>query len=306
MSLHLEDYAEAYSTPEDDYLHRLYRATHTHLLYPRMASGHMQGLLLRMLCRMLRPRDVLEIGTFSGYSALAMASGMEAGSRIVTYEINDEQEVFTRPWIEGSPYPAAIEMRIGNVLELLPQTDETFDLAYIDGNKRDYIRRMVNFKLTHGTEEQMDALRSGFYAIVPPAAVQGFSAEEFEQLLVGSSDVDVDDWQRHTHYLPSSAAQHAIFSWFWEIVRAMGNDDRLLVLHFATGSSTVPLGGFVNLMANGRLKSFTLCLTAEDPGSLPVAHTCFNQIDLPAYPSKAVLETKLRTAITETGGILLV
>ena len=140
MSLQLEDYAEAYSTPEDDYLHRLYRATHTHLLYPRMASGHMQGLLLRMLCRMLRPRDVLEIGTFSGYSALAMASGMEAGSRIVTYEINDEQEVFTRPWIEGSPYPAAIEMRIGNVLELLPQTDETFDLAYIDGNKRDYIR----------------------------------------------------------------------------------------------------------------------------------------------------------------------
>ena len=84
MSLQLEDYAEAYSTPEDDYLHRLYRATHTHLLYPRMASGHMQGLLLRMLCRMLRPRDVLEIGTFSGYSALAMASGMEAGSRIVT------------------------------------------------------------------------------------------------------------------------------------------------------------------------------------------------------------------------------
>lgn len=140
MSSLLEDYAEAFSTPEDDYLHRLFRATHTHLLYPRMASGHMQGLLLRMLCRMMKPKNVLEIGTFSGYSALAMASGMEKGSRIVTYEINDEQEVFTRPWLEGNPYPATIEMRIGDVAEHLPQTDETFDMAYVDGNKRDYIR----------------------------------------------------------------------------------------------------------------------------------------------------------------------
>ena len=140
MNSQLELYAEEHSTPEDDYLYRLYRATNNNLLYPRMASGHMQGLMLRMICRMLKPKNVLEIGTYSGYSALAMASGMEEGSRIVSYEINDEQEVFTRPWLEGSPYPAKIEMRIGDVMELLPKSGEKFDMAYMDGNKRYYIR----------------------------------------------------------------------------------------------------------------------------------------------------------------------
>ena len=71
-----EHYAEEHSTPEDDYLYRLYRATNNTLLYPRMASGHMQGLMLRMICRMLKPRRVLELGTFSGYSALCMAEGV--------------------------------------------------------------------------------------------------------------------------------------------------------------------------------------------------------------------------------------
>ena len=134
-----EHYAEEHSTPEDDYLYRLYRATNNTLLYPRMASGHMQGLMLRMICRMLKPRRVLEIGTYSGYSALSMASGMDEGTRIISYEVNDEQEVFTRPWLDGSPYPADVEMRIGDARELLKDEGDEFDLVFIDGNKRDYI-----------------------------------------------------------------------------------------------------------------------------------------------------------------------
>lgn len=151
----LEDYILSHISPEHPYLYRLYRATNTKLLRPRMASGHMQGQLLKMLCQMIQPQRVLEIGTFSGYSALAMASGMPEGSRLYTFEINDEQEDFTRPWIEGSPWADRIEFIIGDVTQLLPsivensilspastkdsqQPHEVFDLAFIDANKRDY------------------------------------------------------------------------------------------------------------------------------------------------------------------------
>lgn len=138
MDERLEDYILRHISPEDEYLNRLYRATNTRLLRPRMASGHWQGLLLRMLTRMIRPQTVLEIGTYSGYSTLCLAAGMEAGTTIYTYEVNDEQEDFTRPWLEASPYAARIKMIVGDVLELLPTTERRFDMVFIDANKRHY------------------------------------------------------------------------------------------------------------------------------------------------------------------------
>lgn len=136
----LEDYILEHISPEHPYLYRLYRATNIHLLRPRMASGHQQGLLLKMLCQMIQPKTVVEIGTFSGYSAMAMASGMERDGHIYTFEINDEQEDFTRPWIENSPWADQISMIIGNVSELLPTMQlPPLDLVFIDANKRDYI-----------------------------------------------------------------------------------------------------------------------------------------------------------------------
>lgn len=139
MTPELEDYVLAHISPEDDYLHRLYRATNTYMLRPRMASGHLQGLILRMLTRLIAPREVLEIGTYSGYSALCMASAMGPDGVVRTYEVNDEQEDFTRPWLEGSPYAARIEFVIGDVLELLPGSGQRFDMVFIDGNKRQYV-----------------------------------------------------------------------------------------------------------------------------------------------------------------------
>lgn len=134
----MEDYILSHITPEDPYLHNLYRATNLHLLRPRMASGHLQGLLLRTLTALKRPERVLEIGTFSGYATLCIASALPESGRIVTFEINDEQEDFTRPWFDGSPYAGKIEFVIGDVNDLLPCRTETFQMAYIDGNKRDY------------------------------------------------------------------------------------------------------------------------------------------------------------------------
>lgn len=155
--MNIDDYILDHISPEHPYLYQLYRATNTKLLRPRMASGHLQGQLLKMFCQMMQPQRVLEIGTFSGYSALAMASGMPEGSKLYTFEINDEQEDFTRPWIEGSPWADRIQMIIGDVTELLPevvrnvqggqgvqnneqsgQSEQVFDLVFMDANKRDY------------------------------------------------------------------------------------------------------------------------------------------------------------------------
>ena len=101
MNHELEKYVLAHTDPEGDYLYRLWRATNIHLLHGRMASGHLQGRLLKMLVRMVRPKNILEIGTFSGYSAICMAEGLDEGGMVYTFEIDDELEDFTRPWLEG-------------------------------------------------------------------------------------------------------------------------------------------------------------------------------------------------------------
>ena len=118
----IEEYIEAHIEPEHPYLHALWRATHLHLNYPRMASGHLQGQVLRMLVQMIRPRLVLEIGTYTGYSALAMASALEPGAMLHTIECFDEQEDFTRPWIEGSPWADRVRFHIGDALSYLSPT----------------------------------------------------------------------------------------------------------------------------------------------------------------------------------------
>lgn len=119
MNMSIDEYIEAHIEPEHPYLHALWRATHLHLNYPRMASGHLQGQVLRMLVQMIRPRLVLEIGTYTGYSALAMASALEPGAMLHTIECFDEQEDFTRPWIEGSPWADRVRFHIGDALSYL-------------------------------------------------------------------------------------------------------------------------------------------------------------------------------------------
>ena len=135
----IDDYILRHIDDEGDYLRALYRDTHVKLLYPRMASGHLQGRILKMFVRMIRPQRILEIGTYSGYSALCMAEGLEEGGTVYTFEINDEQEDFTRPWLVGSPHAEKIKFYIGDALELVPRMDLHFDMAFMDGNKRNYI-----------------------------------------------------------------------------------------------------------------------------------------------------------------------
>ena len=152
----IDEYIDSHIDPEGDYLYRLWRATNLHTIHGRMASGHLQGRLLKMLVQMIRPKNILEVGTFSGYSAICMAEGLAPGGRVWTYEINDEMEDFTRPWIEGSPVADRIEFRIGDANVEAPRLGIEFDMAFVDGDKRTY-------RQTYDT--LLPIIRSGGYII---------------------------------------------------------------------------------------------------------------------------------------------
>ena len=138
MTEALERYILAHTEPEPEYLYRLWRATNIYTIHGRMASGHLQGRLLKMLVRMIRPKNILEIGTFSGYSAISMAEGLADDGHLYTFEINDEMEDFTRPWIEGSEVADKISFIIGDALTEAPKLGIAFDLVFMDGDKRTY------------------------------------------------------------------------------------------------------------------------------------------------------------------------
>ena len=117
----------------------MWRDTQLRTSYGQMASGHLQGRLLKMLVQMIRPRYVLELGTFSGYSALSMAEGLQDGAELHTFEIFDEQEDFILKWFKGSAYADRLHLHIGDALQLVPQMDICWDMAFIDADKRQYV-----------------------------------------------------------------------------------------------------------------------------------------------------------------------
>lgn len=136
----LDDYIAEHIDAEPPVLHELWRQTQLKLLYPRMASGHLQGRLLAMLASMIQPRCILELGTFSGYSTLCLAEGLTSEGELHTVEINDEQEDFTRPWLDRSPRAESIHLHIGDALSLVPALGlKDIDLVFIDADKRHYV-----------------------------------------------------------------------------------------------------------------------------------------------------------------------
>ena len=135
----LDEYVLSHSDAEPEYLYRLWRATNVHMLHGRMASGHLQGRLLKMLVKMVNPQNIIEVGTFSGYSALCMAEGLSEHGHLYTFEINDEQEPFTRKWIKDSPWADKITFIIGDAATEAKKIGKSFDFAFMDGDKRTYV-----------------------------------------------------------------------------------------------------------------------------------------------------------------------
>lgn len=138
MNSSLTEYILHHSEPEPELLQQLSREAHRDLLWPRMISGHLQGRLLYMFCQMIKPKCVLEIGTFAGYSALCMAEALDDHAELHTIEINDELEEFFQRFFDASPHGHKIIPHIGDALDIIPTMNLTFDLVFIDGNKRHY------------------------------------------------------------------------------------------------------------------------------------------------------------------------
>ena len=151
MSL-LEDYILSHIDEEGDLLRQINRDAHVNLLRPRMLSGHLQGRILKMICRMVRPKRILEIGTYTGYSTLCMAEALDVDAKIHTIEIDDEMEDFIRKYLDQSPLKDRICLHIGDALDIIPALQDSFDLVFIDADKRLYCEyyNLVFDKLSPG------------------------------------------------------------------------------------------------------------------------------------------------------------
>ena len=134
----LGKYLDSHATPEDELMRELDRETNLRAVHPQMLSGHVQGRFLEMIVRMMRPQRVLEIGTFTGYSALSMAAGLDDGAELHTIEVDDELSAISDPFFARSPHGRKIRTLTGSALEVAPRLGMVFDLVFVDGDKREY------------------------------------------------------------------------------------------------------------------------------------------------------------------------
>lgn len=135
----IEDYILSHIDAEGELLEQLNRDAHVNLLKPRMLSGHLQGRILKIFCRMMQPRYILEVGTYTAYATLCMAEGAADDAEIHTIEVNDELEDFIMKYLHQSKLKDKIHLHIGDAMQIIPAIDRTFDLVFIDANKRHYI-----------------------------------------------------------------------------------------------------------------------------------------------------------------------
>jgi caffeoyl-CoA O-methyltransferase len=134
----LDNYVVAHSQDEPELLQQLHRETYQKVLLPRMLSGHYQGRLLSMISKLVKPKNILEIGTYTGYSALCLAEGIQVSGELHTIDINEELFDFQRKYFDKSPYGKQIQQYLGNALDIIPKLDKTFDLVFIDADKKNY------------------------------------------------------------------------------------------------------------------------------------------------------------------------
>uniref|UniRef100_A0A8C5HI51 HECT-type E3 ubiquitin transferase n=1 Tax=Gouania willdenowi TaxID=441366 RepID=A0A8C5HI51_GOUWI len=173
------------------------------------------------------------------------------------------------------------------------------NLQVTEKNKKDYIERMTKWRVERGVVQQTEALVRGFYEVVDSRLVSVFDARELELVIAGTVEIDLGDWRSNTEYRGGYHDGHIVMRWFWAAVERFNNEQRLRLLQFVTGTSSVPYEGFASLRGSNGLRRFCI----EKWGkvmSLPRAHTCFNRLDLPPYPSYTMLYEKLLIAVEET------
>jgi E3 ubiquitin-protein ligase HUWE1 len=184
------------------------------------------------------------------------------------------------------------------IVDLIPNGR---NIEVTDSNKLEYVQLVAHHRMTSAIRSQIESFLDGFYDMVPPELITIFSPTELELLICGLPDVDVEDLHANTEY--SSYQQgDKVIQWFWEAIRSFDREERAQFVQFVTGTSKVPLGGFANLQGMRGPQRMSIHRAYGDAATavpLPTAHTCFNQLDLPAYSSAVELREKLLLAIKE-------
>ncbi|WP_439881489.1 O-methyltransferase [Pontibacter sp. MBLB2868] len=170
----LQHYAEAHTSPESELLHKVNRQTHLNVMKPRMLSGHMQGRLLAMFSHMIKPKQILEVGTYTGYSALCLAEGLQQGGTLYTIDKNEELEDRVRGYFAEAGFSESIKYYIGNALDIIPNINAEFDLVFIDADK---INNANYYDLV------IDRLATGGYIIVDNVLWSGKVLEKYRKKL---------------------------------------------------------------------------------------------------------------------------
>lgn len=173
------------------------------------------------------------------------------------------------------------------------------NIIVTEKNKKEYLERMVRWRLERGVCEQTESMVRGFYEVIDPRLVGVFDARELELVIAGTLEIDVQDWRKNTEYRSGYHDNHPVIQWFWTAIERFDNERRLRLLQFVTGTSSVPYEGFAALRGSNGPRKFCIEKWGK-PSSLPRAHTCFNRLDLPPYPSPDMLYEKLLLAVEET------
>ncbi|XP_051787007.1 E3 ubiquitin-protein ligase HECW2-like isoform X3 [Erpetoichthys calabaricus] len=173
------------------------------------------------------------------------------------------------------------------------------NIPVCEKNKKEYIERMVKWRIERGVVQQTESLVRGFYEVVDARLVSVFDARELELVIAGTAEIDLNDWRNNTEYRGGYHDNHIVIRWFWAAVERFNNEQRLRLLQFVTGTSSIPYEGFASLRGSNGPRRFCVEKWGKIT-SLPRAHTCFNRLDLPPYPSFSMLYEKMLTAVEET------
>ncbi|XP_067350008.1 E3 ubiquitin-protein ligase HECW2 isoform X4 [Channa argus] len=173
------------------------------------------------------------------------------------------------------------------------------NIPVLEKNKKEYIERMVKWRIERGVVQQTESLVRGFYEVVDARLVSVFDARELELVIAGTAEIDLSDWRNNTEYRGGYHDNHIVIRWFWAAVERFNNEQRLRLLQFVTGTSSIPYEGFASLRGSNGPRRFCVEKWGKVT-SLPRAHTCFNRLDLPPYPSFSMLYEKMLTAVEET------
>lgn len=187
LPIAIEQYAQEHTSPEMEILSELSRETFAKVLRPRMLSGHLQGTFLQMISKIIQPKRILEIGTYTGYSAICLAQGLQKDGLFHTIDVNDELESMIRRYIEKAGLKNKISLHIGNALNIIPNINETWDLVFIDADKENYLNY---YNLV------FEKVRSGGLIIADNVLWSGKVLDENEN---DSETIAIREFNQHIH-----------------------------------------------------------------------------------------------------------